>query len=220
MEQAARDNRDRYRAYLISREYRLYGGGEPKPSSTVLADVSFVPPKTKEFEIKESQGSSRGKTVVRHILESERKAAEAGSAPGAVSSDNYIFTFEGEQRLDGHDCFLLGLTPKRKDERLVIGHTWVDKNTYLLRRVQGQLAKMPSWWIKSADVTLDFTDVSGMWLQTHTSAHADVRIFGPHTLQENAVKIRIGSLVAGKIPQHPAAARRPRPQAVIGSFEH
>ena len=156
MEQSAQDNRQNYRAYVITREYRLYGSDQQKPSSEVMAEVSFVPPTSKAFKITESNGSSRGETVVRRILESEQKDAQTGQAPGAVSRQNYDFTLVGEQQLDGHPCYVLGLKPKRKEKNLIIGSAWVDENTYLVRRVQGQMAKMPSWWMKSVAVTLDF----------------------------------------------------------------
>ena len=219
MEQASRENRERYRAYVITREYRLYGSGDQNPSSKVSADVSFVPPNTKEFTITKSEGSSRGETIVQHILEAEQKNAATGQS--ALSRDNYDFKLEGEGALDGHDCFVLGLNPKRKEKSLIIGLAWVDKNTYLVHRMQGQLAKMPSWWIKSVEVTVDFSDVSGMWLHTHTSASANVRIVGQQTLQENAVKIRAGAMVADATPRRLKTARRPvrRPQAIIGSFQ-
>ena len=157
---------------------------------------------------------------MQHILEGEQKAASSGQAPGAVTSENYNFALQGEQRLDGYDCFVLGLTPKRKEKNLIAGRAWVDKNTYLVHRVQGQLAKMPSWWIKTADVTLDFGEVRGMWIQTHLTATADVRIVGPHTLQEDALQVRIGSTVAEAIPQRGKSSRRSfRRPAVIGAYE-
>lgn len=222
MEQAARENREHYRAYTVTRNYRLYGGNEQKPSSEVLADISFVPPTTKEFTITERKGSSRGETVVRRVLESERKDAASGLAPGAVSSDNYDFTFLGQQPLDGNDCYLLGLKPKRKEKNLVLGRTWVDKNTYLVRRVQGELVKMPSWFVKSAQVTLEFGDVGGMWLQTRAKATADVRIFGPHTLTGKALEVRTGASVAELTAPKPKTGRRSfrRPQVVLGTIEH
>ncbi|HET7184314.1 MAG TPA: outer membrane lipoprotein-sorting protein [Terriglobales bacterium] len=222
MEQAARENREKYRAYVITREYRMYGGGEQKPGSTVVADISFVPPKTQEFKITETQGSARGENVVRHILENEQRAAETGQAPGAVTRENYEFTLQGEQRVDEHDCFVLGLTPKHKEKNLIVGRAWVDKNTYLVRRVQGEMAKMPSWWIKSVEVTLDFGDVSGMWMKTHTTANADVRVFGPHTLQENAIRVRTGSTVAEVAGTRAQQSRRSfrRAEAVLGTFQH
>ncbi len=220
MEQAAKANREGYRAYVITRQYRMYGGNDRNPASTVLAEISFVPPTTKEYRITNSRGSSRGENVVRHILEGEQKAAASGQAPGAVTSQNYDFTLQGEQRLDGHDCFVLGLNPKRKEKSLIAGRAWIDKNTYLVHRVQGQLAKMPSWWIKTADVTLDFGDVRGMWIQTHLTATADVRIVGPHTLQEDALQVRTGSTVAQAIPQRGRSSRRSfRRPAVMGAYE-
>jgi hypothetical protein len=221
MEQAARQNRDRYRAYMITREYRIYGGEDQQPNSTVIADISFFPPHTQSFKIREARGSSRGETAVRRILENEQQAVETGQAPGAVSGDNYGFTLEGEQSVDGHDCFVLGLVPKRNEKNLVAGHAWVDSDTYLVRRIQGQLAKMPSWWIKSVDVTLDFGDVDGMWLQTSVRAQADVRVLGPRTLQVNAIAATTGSTVAELKRNRPKAAGRPfrRSDAVLGSFE-
>ncbi len=221
MEQAAQGNRDRYKAYVITREYRMYAGDQQKPGSKVTADISFVPPKTKEFRITEADGSPRGENVVRHILENEQKATESGQAPGAVIDDNYVFTLAGEEPLDGHPCYVLGLTPKRKEKSLIVGRAWIDKQSYLVRRVQGEMAKMPSWWIKSVQVTLNFNDVQGMWMQTSTTAHADVRVFGPHTLQENAVKVRTGSIVAelGKDKTKPRRSFR-NTEAVLGSFEH
>ncbi len=220
MEQAARENRDRYKAYIITREYRMYGGDAQKPGSKVVADISFVPPKTKEFKITEAEGSPRGENVVRHILESEQKATETGQAPGAVVSDNYEFTFAGEQSIDGHPCYVLGLNPKRKEKSLIVGQAWVDEQTYLVRRVQGEMAKMPSWWIKSVQVTLDFNEVQGMWMQTSTVAHADVRVFGPHTLQENAVKLRTGSAVAELGNKNKPRRAFRNAEAILGSFEH
>lgn len=223
VEQAAQENRERYRPYIITRDYRMYAGkgDQQKPNSEVLADVSFIPPSTKDFKILETKGSSRGETVVSHILENEQKAAATGQAPGAVSSQNYNFTLLGEEVLDQRPCYVLGLEPKRKDSNVIVGRAWVEKDNYLVKRVQGHLAKMPSWWVKSVELTLDFSDVSGMRLQTSTQASADVRIFGLHTLAENAVKIRTESTVAQTIPQR-HTARRPfrSAEAVIGSFQH
>lgn len=220
MEQAAQENRQNYRAYVITREYRLYGGDQQKPSSEVMAEVSFVPPTSQEFKITESNGNSRGETVVRRILESEQKDAESGQARGAVTSNNYDFTLLGEQPLDGHPCYVLGLKPKRKEKNLLIGSAWVDKDTYLVRRVQGQMAKMPSWWMKSVEVTLDFGEAGGMWLHTGTRAKAEVRMLGPHTLTENALKIRTGETVAELTRTQPRTRRRFRnPEAVLGAIE-
>lgn len=210
LEQAALANRDNYRPYVLTRQYLMYGGEEQqKPSSEVLARITFVPPTTKEYEIVEAHGSSRGEGVVKHILENEAKATQRGDAPGAVSRDNYIFTYLGQSSLDGHPCYILGLQPKRKEKNLVIGRAWVDGQTFLVRRVEGQMSKLPSWWLKSVYVTLDFNEAGGMWIQTGTKAVADVRIFGTHLLTAQAVNFQSDAALARNLGR-PGAGRRPQ----------
>lgn len=199
MEQAAETNRANYRPYIVTRDYKFFGGNQEGPRSEVLAEISFVPPTTKEFKITEAKGSSRGESVVRHILEDESKAAASGNAPGAITRENYDFTYLGEQQLDGSPCFILGLKPKHSEKSLVVGRAWVDKQTYLVRRIDGQMAKLPSWWLKSVRLTLDFGNMDGMWIQKQTKAVADVRIFGTHVLNARSVKFETGAAVATKV---------------------
>ncbi len=221
VEQSAQVNRERYRSYVLTRKYLMYGGeAAEKPSSEVLAEITFVPPTTKEYKIVETRGSSRGEGIVRRILENESKAAATGNAPGAVSRENYDFSYVGEASLDGHPCYILGLRPKHKEKSLLVGRAWVDKNTYLIRRIQGEMAKLPSWWLKSVDVTLDFDQVGGMWLQTQTKAVADVRVFGTHVLTAQALKVETGDTVARNVrPARPAARRNngSRARIIIGA---
>lgn len=217
VEQAAQDNRTHYRPYVVTREYRMFSSDEPAPKSEVTAEISFIPPTRKDFKITASNGSSRGETVVRHILENETKATTEGHAVGAISRENYDFKYLGEASLNGHGCHVLQLIPKRKEKTLLEGKAWVDKDTYLVRRVDGEMAKSPSWWLKSVHVTLDFDQVDGMWLQERTKAVADVRMVGVHILTSDAVKIQTGGTVAQNLtPPRPVVAPRVKPNRPFG----
>ncbi|MFB3915103.1 MAG: hypothetical protein ACE14M_00115 [Terriglobales bacterium] len=201
MEEAQLQNRSTYRAYTLTREYRFYGAEDDKPpSSEVLADISFVPPDKKTFKIEQSRGSSRGRNVVQKLLESESKAAAQRKVPGTITRDNYGFTLLGEDLLQGHPCWILALNPRREEKDLVRGRVWVDKDSYLVHRIEGDMAKTPSWWLKRVAVVLEFGNAGGMWLKTGTRAVADVRIFGQHTLVEQAVKIQTADQVAQVVP--------------------
>ena len=46
-----------------------------------------------------------------------------------------------------------------------MGQAWVDKNTFRVRRVEGDMAKTPSWMLKKVHVRLDFADISGTWIK-------------------------------------------------------
>lgn len=216
MEQAANVNRTHYRPYVITREYRLYGADTQTPKSQVKAEINFVPPKHQDYKIVSAEGNSHGETIVRHLLEDQTKAVVTGQAPGAVTRANYDFRYLGEGRLDGRDCYVLQLLPQREEKSLIVGKVWVDKTTYLVRRMDGEMAKMPSWWLKSVHVTLDFEDFDGMWLQESTRAVADVRIIGKHTFTSKALSIEPGTVEAKNVPRT-QRRRISRDDAVIGA---
>jgi hypothetical protein len=107
---------------------------------------------------------------------------------------------------------VLGLEPRRDSKELLKGRAWVDAETYRVHRMAGEPAKSPSWWIKHLEVTLQFANVEGMWLQTASHADADVRMFGHHILTAKDVSYRTGELAAAK--KHPV--RRPERQVGAG----
>lgn len=179
-------------SYVVIRDYRLSGANSRVPDSVVVAELDFSPPSSKGYRIQKSSGSNRGQQVVRQILDHE-----VGRPTNSVlDRTNYDFTYMGEAIVDGHACYVLGLTPKRKDKDLVSGQAWVDKSSFLLRRVEGDLVKMPSWWLKRIHLTLSFADVQGTWLQTSMEAVADVRIAGTHTLTSQILDYRATDVVA------------------------
>jgi hypothetical protein len=223
MEQATERNRENYRPYIMTREYRLYGDSEnERPKSAVTAEISFVPPNEKSYTIERAEGSGRGRAIVQNVLRNEAEAAK-DEAAFAVNSRSYDFTLLGEEVLGGHPCYVFWLKAKRDDKRLINGRAWVDKNTYLVRRIDGDLAKNPSWWLKRVHLTMDFTDVDGMRLLTGMRAVADVRAFGSHIFVGQAVRVETGTqeaLLQSSVPGNCTWRLRRRmanPGSVLGA---
>jgi hypothetical protein len=206
LERAQAENRQNYRAYTLVRDYKMFSGSDRQPKSNVVAEISFVPPNRKTFTIDRVIGASRGEKVVRKILEHEVKTTAENQGASVLNRENYDFVFLGMASVDGHACYLLQLQPKHKREDLVRGRGWIDAETYLPRLIDGDLAKNPSWWLKRVHLTLNFSEVGGMWLQTGTRAEADVRVFGEHILTSNEIDYQTGSAEARNRP--PAARRR------------
>jgi hypothetical protein len=166
--------------YQVIREYRLFGAKSTSANAEVVAQVDFKPPTSKDYSIQKWSGSTRGKQVVERVLDHET-ASNGNQAPTALSSDNYDFLLVGETVFDGRPCYVLGLKPKRKEKDLILGQAWVDKRSFFILHIEGEVAKAPSWWLKSVRVKLSFGDLSGTWLQTSMEAVADVRLLGSHT---------------------------------------
>ncbi|RPJ58580.1 MAG: outer membrane lipoprotein-sorting protein [Acidobacteria bacterium] len=194
MAQARAENQACFRPYNVTRDYKLFGKDRVKIKSQVVADIAFIPPDAKKYAIQQTSGTGLGKTIVRRTLASEVDIAK-DHASTDFSADNYDFRFIREENLSDQRCYVLELRPKRKDKSLLIGNIWIDATTYLVRRVRGEPAKSPSWWLRGVRITLLYGDVGGMWLQTDLEATATVRIFGPHTLVSRDVKYRISELV-------------------------
>ena len=178
-------------SYQIIREYRLFGAKDSKADSEVVAEVNFRPPAFKGYRIQSSSGSSRGQQLVRSILDHEVEATSKDSkSSSSISIDNYSFSYIGEATLEGQPCYILGLKPKRKEKELIAGEVWVDKHSFFVRQIQGEVEKTPSWWLKKVRVKLVFADLEGIWVQTSMEAIADVRIVGAHTLTSRILDYR------------------------------
>jgi outer membrane lipoprotein-sorting protein len=184
-------------SYQVIREYRLSGAKDSKTNSEVIAEVNFRPPAHGDYRIQQSSGSDRGLQVVRRLLDHEaERASQDSKARTALNRDNYDFNYVGEAILDGQSCYVVELKPKRKEKELIAGQAWVDEHSFLVRQIDGELAKSPSWWIKNVRVKLGFDDRGGTWMQTNMEAVADVRIAGPHTLTSRIVDFRTADQVA------------------------
>ena len=188
-------NRHAIRPYVVTREYKLFDDNSPKADSQVVAEVSFVPPGDKQYEIKATQGSGRGEKVVRKVLAHEQEMA-GDWEESALTERNYTFGLVGEERLNGRNCYVLTIEPRRESRDLIRGKVWVDSETYNPLRMAGEPAKNPSWWVKRVELSLTFSDVDGMWLQTGATANADVRLFGKHVLTSKDIRYETGSTEA------------------------
>jgi Outer membrane lipoprotein-sorting protein len=195
MEQARAADRTQTVAYTVTRQYQLGPEGAPKPSSQVVAEVSFVPPSEKQYSIVRSEGNDRGEGIVRRILDHEAMMASDWQ-PHDISSANYNFALLGRETLDGRDCYVLQLSPKRDAVELVRGKAWVDANSFEVRRIDGETAKSPSFWIKNVKVTINYGQVNGVWLETSTQAVADVRVAGPHVLTSRELDVKTSTVSA------------------------
>jgi outer membrane lipoprotein-sorting protein len=178
-------------SYQVIREYRLFGAKNSKADSEVVAEINFRPPAFRDYTIQKSWGSSRGPQLVRRILDHEVKATSKDNrASSAISSDNYSFSYIGEATLEGQPCYVLALKPKRTDNDLISGQVWVDQQSFLIRQIQGQVEKTPSWWLKTVRIKLVFANLDGIWVQKSMEATADVRMVGAHTLTSRILDYR------------------------------
>jgi hypothetical protein len=202
--ETAEQNRPSYR---LLRQYRLSGADPKVATSEVLAEVDYVPPSSKAFSIRKAEGSERGTKIVRRVLEHE-----ADMAKGSVNSDfctsNYDFALLGQDTLNGKPVYVLQLKPRHAAVELLRGKAYVDAQTFLVVRAQGEPARNPSWWIKDLEVVIDYGRADGVWLPLATHATADLRLLGTHVLTSKDLEVHAATETAKLAP--PRRTRPPR----------
>lgn len=116
------------------------------------------------------------KKVLRPILEGERDIVHRGDvARSALEPVNYEFTSE-----DPADAGLVRLTvkPKRREMTLIDGGVFVSGTDADLVRVEGRLARNPSFWTTRVDVVRRYGRVAGVRVPLGIESVAHVRLVG------------------------------------------
>ena len=77
----------------------------------------------------------------------------------------------------------VAVEPRRKERALVNGTMFLRPDSGVLVRLQGRLAKSPSFWVKSVDIVRSYADIDGVVLPVALDSHAQVRLLGAATFR-------------------------------------
>ena len=170
---------------------------------TELKDGRFT------YDIVSERGSEmvRGK-VLRSVLEREQELVNSGNtAKGELSDANYDFSEAGRD-IDGSR--VVEIKPKRKDVLLVDGHAVLDDGGDLVR-VEGRLAKNPSFWTSLVNIVRRYARIGGVRVPIATETTAKVKMVGTSKLQVtydyvsvNGKPVRVNA-ARSEAPAHTAA---------------
>jgi hypothetical protein len=186
------------RPFKVVRNYRLFGKEQQTTQSEVIAHIVYVPPTGSHYTLQKVSGAGLGEVLVRKVLESESDVLAHRDA-SAFSTANYDFKFLREDLLEDQPCYILELQPRRKDVRLLRGTIWIDARSYLIRRVEGEPAKSPSWWARDIHIVLEFHVVNGMWIQNALESTANIRLLGRHTMVARDMEYEMDGLATSAL---------------------
>ena len=148
----------------------------------IEAETEFSPATGFRYTITAEGGSEQLREKVLHkILEGEREAVAKGEISRATLAPcNYEFQAAG---VDGQGLANVLLAPKRKERTLVEGTMFLRPADGELVRVQGRLAKSPSFWVKRVDIVRTYDRINGAVVPVALDTTAQVRMFGSATLR-------------------------------------
>jgi len=201
MAAAQQENRARLRPFTVKRGYFLLDKKD-QTKGQMVANITVLPPDSKQYWIESSSGGGIGEKVLRDILTKETEPPK-DQQKKELSAENYDFQLLGEETVDGRRCYLLALNPRREEKDLIRGKIWVDAENYNIHRIEGSPVKSPSWWIHDIQILISFAEVDGMWLRTSTHAVANVRFKGKYVMESRDLEYRAAQQTASRSRRNP-----------------
>jgi hypothetical protein len=165
--------------------------------------------------------AERGSTLLRKkgfgsMLRKEEEIREMEGADGnALSADNYDLAVVDEEP---GGLVRIRATPRRKAAGLVDGTFIVTCDTADLVRVEGRLARTPSFWITRVEVVRQFRRIQGHRVVVRVESVAHVRLFGAVRLTVDFDYEMIDGEELGPAPESSLTAARARPAAPAGTY--
>jgi hypothetical protein len=170
-------------AYSGLREYRLRNFRFDK-EATVSVQVTYRSEVGAKYTVLERSGSMKLTEIVEKLLASEADARRpAKLAEYEISPANYKACLRGTETTAGRICYVLDLMPKHKSKYLIRGTAWVDRSSYAVVRLEGVTAANVSMWVGAPHIQLEFSEVDGVWLPTHTGAVSSGLFLGTSELE-------------------------------------
>jgi hypothetical protein len=144
---------------------------------TELKDGKF------SYQIVSEGGSDTVRSrVLRAVLAREQELINSGAGDkGELTLDNYEFV-EGGRDADG--SHVVQMKPRRCDVLLVDGRAVLNEYGELMR-VEGRLAKNPSFWTRLVNIVRRYSRIGGVRVPVATETTAKVKFVG--TAQMNVV---------------------------------
>lgn len=126
-----------------------------------------------------------GSEMIRHrvflsMLDNEERLFATGDTPrSSFSALNYELS---PSTAVGDGLVKLLARPKRRDVNLIEGAVFVTDTDADLVRVEGRLAKSPSFWTKHVDVVKRYGRIGGLRVPMRVDSTAQMRLAGTATL--------------------------------------
>ena len=180
---AVKSRLDSIAAYTVNEHYALYrNNDETHSAAEMMVKTTYRRDSGKSYEILSQSGSQVLRSLVLYaILDNEKRINQPGVREGSwITSANYDLKLRpgGPRQIDGRDCLLLDITPRRKQTYLIDGTIWVDAKDGSIVQLQGITSKSPSFVSGPSKVMRQYASIDGFSEAIHVRAESESGFFG------------------------------------------
>ena len=152
--------------------------------ATEIVLVEYRAPHQETFTTRSSRGSRYVRSHIFHGLMKfeEDKVRLDKDQDSSIAPQNYDLEPMGEDTIGGSKCLIVRAIPRRKERDLFQGTIWIDKRTFAVTKITGELVKSPSFWVKNVHFVREYRRIGDFWLPSREQAVSQIRIFGQEKL--------------------------------------
>jgi len=177
---------DHVAAYNVTEHYAVFRGNDTEPSAEITVRTAYLKDQGKNYTILSESGSGIMRHELHNILEDEKHMSQPGVRDTVlINSANYSMAFKADapQQVDGRDCLVLQLTPKRSDPSLFRGTLWVDAKDFSIVQLEGVASKSHSFLLSPSQVSRQYAMMNGYPMATHARGTSSVAMLGQITIK-------------------------------------
>lgn len=205
----------RIAGYTVTEHYAVFrGADETHPVAERTVQTTYRPESGKSYRIVSEGGSAMVRRLgLDPILESEKNINLPGNVEHSwITSANYDMTLKpGSQNVDGRECLVLAINPKRKAPNLIVGTLWVDARDFTIVRLEGIASKAPSVFAGATRMMRQYAKVDGFSMATHARAESSTFLYGRTVVTIDyagyQIEAKTGSVVSDQLSDKPRERR-------------
>jgi hypothetical protein len=193
---------DHLAAYTVTEHYAVFRGkDETHPAAEMLVKTTYRKQQGKSYEIISQSGSTFWRNeVLATLLNNEKHMSLPGNVETAlIDSANYEMTLDttAREQLNGRDCLVLDINPRRTSQFLFKGKVWVDARDYSIVLLKGRASKSAFFLASAAEVTRQYEEVSGLPMATHAQATSVSSLLGQTVVKIDYTNYHVDLVTGG-----------------------
>ncbi len=158
------------------------GSDETHPVAEMTVRDSYQKGVGKKYTLLSESGSG---IVLRFglkpLIDNETAINQPGKVEGSwFTSANYVMELKpgGAQKLNGRNCYVFTIRPRRAAPNMVAGTLWADAKDGTLVQIDGVASKKPSVFAGATHMMRRYANIDGFAMAMHARAESSSALFG------------------------------------------
>ena len=174
---------DRLADYTVTEHYAVFRGkDESHPAAEMLVKTAYRKQTGKSYNIISQSGAAIWRNeVLGTLLDNEKRMSQPGNVGTAlINSSNYDMKLDATalEQLNGRDCVVLDITPRRNSQYLFKGKLWVDAQDFSIVQLKGTASKSAFFLASAAEVVRQYDEMNGLPMAIHAQAVSSSSLLG------------------------------------------